>query len=690
MQIKESKKIYKEAEHYIDVHKHFKDGIQCKMFVEFPTEKFVEYQKDLIQEFIANLIDDIDSNDYDVDQIKSNCEIALQDLNTKLKAFADKVRDVEYFEIKGYFQIIIGMVLISSMIGNVNVMIFRDQKMYYNLDNGAKLRGKIDLFSEFIEWDLESGDELIYIGTKISDVLDPYDIQELEDVIKTESENTVSFINDILCARLEKSTIGFVTSYYVTGHTAKHSALGVPQIQARAQKMNIFHDFKFTIFKNKYQITVALLSVFVIFMLYSLLSQLFHKPAKEVYVNSQWVTVDLTIDDIKKDIAIFKTMDPMWDEKSMKYKEILGKLNVLEQKGRRVEDIQQLKKLLKADYYRGFNIIPVNNLADLDDPVAGKKTGVLTFNTSEKDKIWTLSQIEFGKDIMIAGDKGALIWANNDNSRWSLVNYSLDESTKGCNMSLSKNGFYCFTPTGKIYFVGRSGIEPVTTSDADGFPSDIGGVWTYGKANMYVFSPSVTSLSNSTLVTRYRNTVGSQTMYQQGQKYMLAPELASKAKFGSGFSAFAIDVNFLTWSEGKLYQFRRSTATAMTLTYREIKLLGGDKMTAAYSNNIKIISPAGSRYFYLWDKDNQTFTVYDSNPLKTNDQFATSYNLTYLFRFSFDIAGAKMIDVTIPENLANRPELYLLSTIGVNKINLYEFIDSLKNNNSLKQITTGN
>jgi hypothetical protein len=98
---------------------------------------------------------------------------------------------------------------------------------------------------------------------------------------------------------------------------------------------------------------------------------------------------------------------------------------------------------------------------------------------------------------------------------------------------LSKNGFYCFTPTGKIYFVGRSGIEPVTTSDADGFPASIGGIGTYGKANMYVFSPNITNLSNSTLVTRYRNTVGSQTIYQQGQKYMLTPDLASKASFGS-------------------------------------------------------------------------------------------------------------------------------------------------------------
>ena len=100
MQIKEAKKIYKESEHYIDVQKSFKDGIQCKVFVEFPTEKFIEYQKDLINEFIGDLVDDIESNEYEPDQIKAKCEQALQDLNTKLKSFADKVRDVEHFEIK--------------------------------------------------------------------------------------------------------------------------------------------------------------------------------------------------------------------------------------------------------------------------------------------------------------------------------------------------------------------------------------------------------------------------------------------------------------------------------------------------------------------------------------------------------------------------------------------------------------
>ncbi|HCB51898.1 TPA: hypothetical protein DEP21_05040 [Patescibacteria group bacterium] len=72
--------------------------------------------------------------------------------------------------------------------------------------------------------------------------------------------------------------------------------------------------------------------MFIAFMLWSLLSQLFKAENKEVYVNSQGVTVDLTIEDIKKDIVLFKSMDSAGDEKGMKYQEILNKLNVLETK----------------------------------------------------------------------------------------------------------------------------------------------------------------------------------------------------------------------------------------------------------------------------------------------------------------------------------------------------------------------
>ena len=167
---------------------------------------------------------------------------------------------------------------------------------------------------------------------------------------------------------------------------------------------------------------------------------------------------------------------------------------------------------------------------------------------------------------------------------------------------------------------------------------------------------------------------------------MIAPDLATWLNFGSGFSTFTIDVNFLAWSQGKLYQFRRSPATSFNLTYREIKLLWWDTRTMKFSDDVKIVTPSNSRYVYLFDKVNQTFMVYESRPLKTNDLYWTSYNLNYLFSFAFDLWANKIVDVTIPDELGNRPELYVLTQEWINKIQLHEFIDSIKNNNALKQV----
>jgi hypothetical protein len=67
---------------------------------------------------------------------------------------------------------------------------------------------------------------------------------------------------------------------------------------------------------------------------------------------------------------------------------------------------------------------------------------------------------------------------------------------------------------------------------------------------------------------------------------------------------------------------------------REIKLLGGDKKALEYSNNVKVISSVNSKYVFLFDRENQTFTVYESRPAKSADAY--SYGLYYVFMFKFD------------------------------------------------------
>jgi hypothetical protein len=277
----------------------------------------------------------------------------------------------------------------------------------------------------------------------------------------------------------------------------------------------------------------------------------------------------------------------------------------------------------------------------------------------------------------VAGDKSALLWTMNENMRWNLLDYNLQDSEiiKWCNQNLLKDWLYCFTNKWNVLSVNKWWIQTVTTSDDIPFPTDIAWLAVYWKANLYIFQATLSPLGNSTLVTRYRNTLWSQIIYDWWQKYYLGGNNTG-AYFGSWFANFAIDWSFLVWGDGKLYQFRRNPPTAFSLDYREIKLLWWDKITNKYGNNVKIISSINSKYVYLFDKDNQTFTVYDSRPAKNNDIAANNYWLYYVLRFKFDLGTNNIVDVDVPDQNWNKPELYLLAKDWIYKINLFEHIDA--------------
>ena len=66
---------------------------------------------------------------------------------------------------------------------------------------------------------------------------------------------------------------------------------------------SFFTKIKSTFLKNKYQATVSILGIFILFMVINLLSQVL-KSNTDTFVTSDGVTVDLTIEDIKKDLWI--------------------------------------------------------------------------------------------------------------------------------------------------------------------------------------------------------------------------------------------------------------------------------------------------------------------------------------------------------------------------------------------------
>lgn len=381
--------------------------VSLKVVVECLTDKFVQYQRDILEDFVADFTNTIKTAEaLDINDIKSLFEEALQLLNTKFKQFAEKVRDIERFQLKGIIQLVVDEVLMASMIGDVTLMIMRDQRTLYSLTNSVDVRAKIDLFSDFIEGELEGGDQILYIGTKISDVMDQHDRKEMEHIIGQEEDQqgVVDFLAELLSTRIGSEHIGFIISYGIQGvfmrskksktrakRGSKQSLLNLSFLEDtwfRILESDFLRMIKRQILGNRYYLIALILGLLIIFMLYALVSQRITSQSSENKFQTQsGEYIDVTIEDIQKEMLDFQSLEPSSDIKAIKYAEIKQKLEFLESKGKRLEDVEQLKSILQSEYYKGFNIVYIKNLSQFDDTVSGRKTKILTFNNAEISRL---------------------------------------------------------------------------------------------------------------------------------------------------------------------------------------------------------------------------------------------------------------------------------------------------------------
>lgn len=82
----------------------------------------------------------------------------------------------------------------------------------------------------------------------------------------------------------------------------------------------------------------------------------------------------------------FRNLDSSSNEKGNKYKEILQKLTLLEEKGLWQQDVLTLKNMLNKDYEKGFMIETITSLSQFDTDNT-KKTRIFSFNSAEKTKL---------------------------------------------------------------------------------------------------------------------------------------------------------------------------------------------------------------------------------------------------------------------------------------------------------------
>ena len=668
------------------------NDINLEVYIQINSEKFVDYQKEIFEEFVADFVDRMQDTVLTSKEVEEMLESQLQELNAKLQAFADKLRDVPKCELKWYVQLILDNNVKTWMIGKTSMLIFRDDKMYSVLENTYKEQANIDQFSDFIGWELERWDALLYAGTKLSEILDQNDLNDLEWVLEKENAwAMLDFLDDLFWNRVDKKEIWFISTFSITGveissprskwklgaMASKYTSKITGKFSSKIDIMKRKKQTSKVLNGNKYYVMVGFLILAILFLVAAIFQQVRTVQNNKVqYQTSTWSLVDLTLDDIKKDIFAFKTLDPTSDEKSEKYNEILSKISAIESKWVWVEDVAKLKNDLLQEYEEWFMIVTIKNLSQFDDERIGKKTKLLTFNASEKTSLGAPVSIAADASINVAWEKSALIGVINDTTRGTLVEYNLWDSAKACTLSLSKKWMFCYT--------NKLGVEVMEVIDSDWTTKNIWGIGTYGTNKFYVFQKNPNNMANA-LLTRYSVVAGSENKYQQPSTYSIVA--GSWVILPQELHWFAIDGNFLAWWDWNLYQFWRSSAAGTTLEMRTIDMIGWDKTTLnPYSNNVKVLAWDNSPYIFLFDKDNQTFTVYESSPAKTNQNYTTNFKLYYLFRFKFALWDEEIIDAAVPSSTADRPELYLLSTNGVNKINLYEFIDRVKENKNIKSI----
>ena len=108
---------YTDKELTISLQKDFSPTRQLYCHIVLETDKFAEYQKDLIQDFLSDLVGVMEDEEIMYSEFKKQFEAQFQNLNTKLQVFAEKIKDVERFTLKGVAHAFFDDEYVASMIG---------------------------------------------------------------------------------------------------------------------------------------------------------------------------------------------------------------------------------------------------------------------------------------------------------------------------------------------------------------------------------------------------------------------------------------------------------------------------------------------------------------------------------------------------------------------------------------------
>ncbi len=646
--------------------------------IVFMTEQFRQFQTTVIEETIWQIQELLENDDVMFDDIVRSFENLLQDTNEKLMMFADKMTAVSEFDIRWIIMISQHTNFVSTVIGDTSLVLLRKWHVAYTMQNDDDTRQKISLFGDIIEWDLHRDEDLLFFGCHIDTIMERDDMEHiLQQDPQAKSDTLLQNWIDDIETRIAISDVGMIAMYSADmsesrGANVAWFSVPMPEwvrnIWSRVQQVWVvtLQRLKDKIRHRQFIIILILVWVFLLFVVWSLVSW-FIKNYSSASINPDGtVTSTLSIEDIKKEIVSFQKLDPISEEKAVKYNAILAELNRLEQEGRRINDVKELKKILNTEYLQWFNIIMLDNL---DEQM------MYQISSLEASTIQRPISLHYNKWLYIGWSQGVILaWISSD-IKGTAVRNSSSNAFKTCTLNLLRNGMYCATESNALFHLAKAGAEAMWGENVI-FPWSIMGLSTFGSSNFYVLANDPAYAKDATYVVRYTNVLWSQNLFGSMQPLPLVIN-ESTGQYPQWFSSISIDGTFLLWSkdEKKLIQLFRNPQDK-ALSSREVPLKWGTNIWWWFSEDVKVMTSVGSRYVYLYDRKNHTLTTYTSAPAKTNDAYTSSYGLEYVMRLDFSALDVFPVDITVDES-DGKQAAYILIPTWVAKIAMSDLLETL-------------
>jgi len=614
------------------------------------SDRFIEYQKNLFSDFYSFILDAFEKNDIFLD-FKRVIEEKIRQFNTQLKIFQEKTNLDTKIEIRWNLQIVWWNYYMSTLIWESSIIIFRDKKLEVVVPNEVEESDKIDIFSEIIEWELENSDSIISLWCNIYNYLSD---NEIKDLIST--WDIASSLEEILKVRISDKEIAFIS----------YLSIKIDKIVVNVKKEFNLQSYKDFFQKYKYAIGLMLWVLIIFFVVISIFLYAWKDDDKQV-IQIAWKTQEIDLEWLKREIDTFTKLDAKdIDLKKQQYEKIMEELSAYEKSGIQQLEIRELKKKMKQNYYRWFNI---NIVSDTD----GLLQPIYKFSDKEKQSLENILWLTKSHSYLnVYWKKWVLLSIINTKTKAILHNLSLPTNIKRCRTNLSVNGLYCILENNDIYNFSKYGIKSIV-NDTWYWPKSLD-LWTYWVNRIYLLILDPKLNSKKIYIQRYM--IKWKNKFRKPTNYVFAKDAnMNLVSYIYSGSTFDIDGSFPVWWKHRLLQIYRKWNITNELEIREIKWW--EKAIIDEKNDfiwkVKVISNVGSKYLYLYDYNTNSLVVYYSKN-KLTDSWKNRYIPTYLYKVQFMLDNEKIKDVIVSEKAGSRNKFaYVLTDKWIYKLDLAQF-----------------